>query len=655
MASTDEQLVAGAQSGDPQAFDALVSRYRSRVYYLALSILGCRDSAMDIVQDAFVQAYLSLRTLRSPGKFGSWLMMITRNLCLMHLRRYREIALPEEYLQRAVWEEPESDVLPILDDLPEGTRSAALLYFVEEMNQKEIAEFLGISLPAVKSRIRGARVRLQKEMIDMVRKSAPGDEFNKSLQQKLELARWYREFADLLVNGIPILQALDDLGHGDFSEGIREASLKIKEALPSGARMSDVMKLLPALCVPQSVGMVRAGEVGGILDWTLEFLADWIEVECSQRELELAFWCRTSGAVIAAGAPIKLSLESAFEVLRDDGLKRASRALAEALESGKPPKPVLAKHADVLPPVVRISILAGSKAGILGYTLQWAANAVHARMAERLVGKQFQPSVPRAPWLEQRKDAFSKAVAEYLGDESPAMRAAAVSIIGGLGLMEYVEKAVTLLSDEDAVVRKAAVEALATARFPCASPVLAKSLEDTDPLVRRAAVHAIYDLRLHDLAPALAKQIADRDPRVSNAATHVLEWLGEIDILTRRAIELLDDEWSLNRMRATWILAEHPNPDAIDRLVAHTRDDIWQVIGGAARALMHLDPQKAVPGLVHALECPHQHYLQRIAAEVLAEIGDPSAATHIRKAIAEGRLNEGSAWTAEKLEALPNR
>ena len=653
MASTDEQLVAQAQSGDRQSFDELVSRYRSRVYYLALSMLGSRDTAMDIAQDAFVQAYLSLRTLRSPQKFDAWLMTITRNLCLMQLRQSREITVPD--LESVTREEPESNVMPFLDGLPEGTRSAALLYFVEEMKQTEIAETLGISLPAVKSRIRDARVRLQKEMVDMVRKSAPGDEFNKSLQQKLELARWYREFADLIVNGVPILQALDNMGHADFSGPIREASLKIKEALPTGVLMSDVMKDLPALCVPQSIGMVRAGECGGILDSTVEFLADWIEVESGQRELELAFWCRTSGAVIAAGAPIKLSLESAFEVLRDEGLKSASKALADALESGGSLEPVLAKHDDVFPPVVRICILAGNKAGILGYTLQWAASAVHARMAERLVGQQFQPSVPRTPWLEPRKEAFSQAVSEYLSDESPALRAAAVSIIGGLGVNECVEKAVSLLSDEDAGVRKAAVEALAAAKFPGASPILLKSLEDADPLVRRAAVYAIYDLRLHDLAPALAKQIAERDPKVSNAATHVLEWLGEIDVLTRRAIELLDDEWSLNRMRATSILIEYPNPDAMDRLIARTRDDIWQVIGGASHALMRLDPKKAVPGLIHALECPHQHYLQRIAAEALAEIGDPSAAPHIRKAIAEGRLDESSAWTAEKLEALPDR
>ena len=656
MTAGDEQLIAKAQSGDRQAFDELVSRYRSRIYYLALSMLGSRDTAMDIAQDAFVQAYLSLHTLRSPWKFGSWLMAITRNLSLMHLRRPREIAVPDEMLDLAA-DTPQKgdDVKSLLDSLPEGTRSAALLYFVEEMKQKEISETLGISLPAVKSRIRDARVRLQKEMIDMVRKSAPGDEFNKSLQEKLELARWYREFADLIVNGIPILQALDMMGHADFPVPICEASLKIKEALPNGALMSDVMKQLPALCVPQSVGMVRAGEVGGILDWTVGFLADWIEVESGQWELELAFWCRTSGVVIAAGAPVKLSLESAFEVLQDKGLKRASKDLASALESDEPLKPVLARHTDVLPPVVRICILAGNKAGILGYTLQWAAGAVQARMAERLVGRQCQQTVHRAPWLEQKKDAFSQAVAEYLADESPAMRAAAVSIIGGLGVAEYVEAAIPLLSDEHAEVRKAAVEALAAAKFPGASPILLKSLEDSDPLVRRAVVYAIYDLRLHDLAPALAKQIADRDSRVSNAATQVLEWLGEIDILTRRAIELLDDERSLNRLRAAGILIEHPNPDAMDGLIARMRDDTWQVIGRAAQALMRLDPQKAVPVFIHALECPHQQYLQRIAAEALAEIGDPSAAPHIRKAIAEGRLNEGSAWTAETLEALPDR
>ena len=386
MTAGDEQLIVKAQSGDRQAFDELVSRHRSRIYYLALSMLGSRDTAMDIAQDAFVQAYLSLRTLRSPQKFGAWLMTIARNLCLMHLRRSREVTAPD--LESATWEEPESDIMPFLDGLPEGTRSAALLYFVEEMKQSEIAETLGISLPAVKSRIRDARVRLQKEMIDMVRKSAPGDEFNKSLEHKLELARWYREIADMFGCGIPVLQVFEMLAQGDFSKPIREASAGIGEALKSGKTISQTIEELPALQTPQAVGMIRAGEVGGIVDWTMRFLADWIEVENSQRELELAFWCRTLGCILMAGVPLDMAFGTSLGILRTQSLKDAAEDIVRSLRTDRSLEKALARHSQVLLPVVEVALLAGRKSNTLGFALQWAANAVHARMARRLFGRE---------------------------------------------------------------------------------------------------------------------------------------------------------------------------------------------------------------------------------------------------------------------------
>ena len=623
MASTDEQLVVQAQAGDRQAFDALVSKHRSRVYYLALSMLGCRDTAMDIAQDAFVQAYLSLRALRSPEKFASWLTAITRNLCLMHLRRSRETAMPEEYLQPVVRQESESEVMPILDTLPEGTRSAALLYFVEEMKQAEIAEFLGISLSAVKSRIRDARSRLRKEMIDMVKRTAkePGDEFNKSLQHKLELARWYREMADMLTSGIPVLQTFEMLAAGDFSEPIKEASLIIRAAAKAGKLISETIGELPAVNTVQAVSMTRAGEVGGILDWTAGMLADWIEVESGQRELELAFWCRTFGSVIAAGAPMKLAFESTSGVIRDAALKRASNALAQALESDSPLDLVLSQHADVFMPVVQVSILAGKKADMLGYALQWAANAVHARMAERLIGNRFQPPVRKAPWFEQDAEAFARAVCEYLDSESPSTRAAAATIIGRLGLADRVTLVLPLLSDTDMAVRKAAIQALADSAFPGAAAELAKSLNDAEQSVRRAAINAIVEIDLHALAAPVARLIADTDQRVADTAIKALEAMEEIGVLTGRAIELLPHERSICRIRAVQTLLAHPDPAAADALVKALDDEVHSVYFNAALALARLGRREAVPILRKARDSGEAGYVQRTAAKALEEMG----------------------------------
>ncbi len=125
MASSDAELVARAASGDDSAFDELVSRYRGRVYYLALSKVRAREIALDVAQDAFVQAYISLGKLREPEKFASWLMSITSNLCRMHFRRAREIAMPDEAIDalNSHRDAPESDMDATV--AVEATRQAA--------------------------------------------------------------------------------------------------------------------------------------------------------------------------------------------------------------------------------------------------------------------------------------------------------------------------------------------------------------------------------------------------------------------------------------------------------------------------------------------------------------------------------------------------
>ena len=314
MGLSDRQLVEKAMAGDSSAFDALVSRYRTRVYYLALSKVGARETALDLAQEAFIRAYISLGTLREPEKFSSWVASITFNLCKMSLRKQVEVPLPVESLEALSGQEREptsftaeaAAARDAINKLPNGTRSAALLYFGEEMKMSEVADFLGISLAAVKSRIRDARARLQKEMVDMVKQTIkrdrPGDDFNRSLEHKLELARWYREFADLLDSGVSLISALDEMKNGDFSQPVVDATVKMMDAIMAGSTMSEALKDLPELTTSHVIGMVRAGEIGGILDWTTRFLADWIEIENSQREIELVFWLRAVGSVISAGA-----------------------------------------------------------------------------------------------------------------------------------------------------------------------------------------------------------------------------------------------------------------------------------------------------------------------------------------------------------------
>lgn len=282
---TDGQLVARAASGDDSAFDELVSRYRTRIYHLALSKVRGRDNALDIAQEAFVQAYLSLGALREPDKFAPWLSSITANLCKMQARRSSEVLIPPEMIDEmsvSAESDPNATLArEALDRLPNGTRSAAILYFVEEMKQTEIAEFLGISLAAVKSRIRDARASLQKEMIHMVKQTAkkpePGDEFDKSLKHRLELARWYRELSEMISAGTTIMRALDKLRQGDYSEPVWQHTTRMMEAIQAGCTVTDAFASCSALTSPGAIDLMHLGEIAGSMHIELLKLADGLD------------------------------------------------------------------------------------------------------------------------------------------------------------------------------------------------------------------------------------------------------------------------------------------------------------------------------------------------------------------------------------------
>ena len=102
LAACDAKLVAMVVGGADAAFDALVSRHRNAIYLLARSRVGCREAALDIAQEAFVQAYLAVGWLRDPAAFAPWLRGITVNLCKMHLRSAREVSTDAEVLQALI-------------------------------------------------------------------------------------------------------------------------------------------------------------------------------------------------------------------------------------------------------------------------------------------------------------------------------------------------------------------------------------------------------------------------------------------------------------------------------------------------------------------------------------------------------------------------
>lgn len=283
MRRTDSELVQRTLTGDSSAFDELAERYRAAVLRLARRRLWDADEAMDVAQDAFVHAYMSLKSLRDAERFGPWLLAIAGNLCRMRLRGRREVTLSLDAVERIA--SPLSDNSPsdceALRSLPDGARAAALLFFVEGFKQTEIAEKLGISLAAVKARIRSARAHLRKEMQTMDSGRKPEHErdrdFSAGLTRKLELARWFTEFARGLDQGETIMRSLNAILQGDHPEYLKQATTKVMHAIyHDESTLADALASAPELAGYNAPAVILAHEQHGDLQSGARMIVDQI-------------------------------------------------------------------------------------------------------------------------------------------------------------------------------------------------------------------------------------------------------------------------------------------------------------------------------------------------------------------------------------------
>jgi len=184
----DRALLDRAQAGDMEGFEALVERHEDRLYGLALRMTRSEADAAEVVQDTFLAAYQNLKNFRGEAAFGSWVHRIAANNALMRLRHQRvvdavteELRAPEFTERGSLAEVPEVDwsrradekvldeelgraIRQGTDALPQGYREVFLLKDVEGLSYEEISEMMGISVPAVKSRLHRARLALREEI-----------------------------------------------------------------------------------------------------------------------------------------------------------------------------------------------------------------------------------------------------------------------------------------------------------------------------------------------------------------------------------------------------------------------------------------------------------------------------------------------------------
>src|SRR5690242_2930833 len=186
QAGIDEAvLVAQAKDGDTQAFGELVRRYEGKIFRLAQHITQNREDAEDVLQETFMKAYEHLEQFKGDSKFYTWIVRIAVNQSLMKLRRRKndksvsldeQIDTGEDTVVReiAAWgEDPEErfsreELSEILDSAIDGLeplyRSVFVLRDIDELSTEETAEALGLSVPAVKSRLLRARLQLRERL-----------------------------------------------------------------------------------------------------------------------------------------------------------------------------------------------------------------------------------------------------------------------------------------------------------------------------------------------------------------------------------------------------------------------------------------------------------------------------------------------------------
>jgi RNA polymerase sigma factor (sigma-70 family) len=165
---TDGELVAAVLAGERQVFAALVERHVQRTTSLVERLLDSRAEVEDIVQEATLQAYLGLRDLREPERFGAWLTGIAINLAKMRLRQMRGKLLPLDGLDGRLTSEDGIDARDRLEalhhalaGLSPSEREAVLLHYVGGLTTPEIAVRAGEQAGTVRVRLHRARRRLQ--------------------------------------------------------------------------------------------------------------------------------------------------------------------------------------------------------------------------------------------------------------------------------------------------------------------------------------------------------------------------------------------------------------------------------------------------------------------------------------------------------------
>ena len=178
--ATPDTLIEQCLSGDQVAWEAVVRQNWRKVFNVAYKFVGKHDEAEDLTQDIFLKIFRALATFDRRANFQTWIISISRNLCIDH---YRSVRKERQTIAREV---DTGDLQPVSSDrgpyaaaehqdlrvllrqalqmLPATLRTAVVLRDLQELSYQEIAERLGLPEGTVKSRINRGRLELARQL-----------------------------------------------------------------------------------------------------------------------------------------------------------------------------------------------------------------------------------------------------------------------------------------------------------------------------------------------------------------------------------------------------------------------------------------------------------------------------------------------------------
>jgi RNA polymerase sigma-70 factor (ECF subfamily) len=194
MDTADTQLLDAARGGDPRALDELLERHQRRVYRFGLKMCRDPEDAKDVLQDTLIAAARTIRDFRGASSVSTWLYTIARSFCIKHRRRSKFAPEQEESLEarepglearqvadptrtadeELVGRQVEGALEKAIAGLDPMYREVLVLRDVEGLSAPEVAEIMGLTVEAVKSRLHRARMAVREAVAPILSPDTAG-------------------------------------------------------------------------------------------------------------------------------------------------------------------------------------------------------------------------------------------------------------------------------------------------------------------------------------------------------------------------------------------------------------------------------------------------------------------------------------------------